>query len=110
MRWLTVTDPLGGVERYEFASGAPGIPFSVDSSEIPNMPSLFNSYINYRSTFYWDKTTMAAINQGKTLLETAPKAPVTRALRELARALGPAAEAKEGKGLFGLRLLGGRKS
>jgi pilus assembly protein CpaE len=56
------------------------------------------------------KTTLAAINQGKTLLETAPKAPVTRSLRELARALAPAEAAKEGKGLFGLRLLTGRKT
>jgi pilus assembly protein CpaE len=56
------------------------------------------------------KTTLSAINQGKTLLETAPKAPVTKALRDLARALVPVEETKSGKGLFGLRLLSGRKA
>lgn len=56
------------------------------------------------------KTTLAAINQGKTLLETAPKAPVSRSLRDLARALIPVEEAKGKKGLFGLKLLAGLKS
>lgn len=53
------------------------------------------------------RTTLTAINQGKTLLETAPKAAITRSLRELARALVPAETSKAGKGLFGLRLLAG---
>ena len=55
------------------------------------------------------KTTLTAINQGKTLLETAPKAPVTKSLRDLARALVPFEEAKEPKHLFGLKFLGGHK-
>jgi len=55
-------------------------------------------------------TTLAAINQGKTLLETAPKAPVTRSLAELARALAPPVpEPERKKGLFGLKRLTGRK-
>lgn len=55
------------------------------------------------------KTTLSAINQGKTLLETAPKAPVTRALGELAAALSPASPAQEPKkSLFGLKFLRGR--
>ena len=55
------------------------------------------------------KTTLSAINQGKTLLETAPKAPVTRALGELAAALSPAGPAQETKkSLFGLKFLRGR--
>ncbi|EFL50241.1 conserved hypothetical protein [Solidesulfovibrio fructosivorans JJ]] len=56
-------------------------------------------------------TTLTAINQGKTLLETAPKAPVTRALAELARALAPPVpEPERKKGLFGLKRLTGRKA
>ena len=55
------------------------------------------------------KTTLSAINQGKTLLETAPKAPVTRALGDLAVALSPASPAQETKkSLFGLKFLRGR--
>ncbi len=55
------------------------------------------------------KTTLSAINQGKTLLETAPKAPVTRALGDLAVALSPASPAQEAKKpLFGLKFLRGR--
>ena len=55
------------------------------------------------------KTTLSAINQGKTLLETAPKAPVTRALCDLAAALAPASPAQETKkSLFGLKFLRGR--
>jgi len=55
------------------------------------------------------KVTLTAINQGKTLLETAPKAPVTKAVIELAQALVPVEETKTKKGLFGLKLLTGRK-
>jgi pilus assembly protein CpaE len=55
------------------------------------------------------KTTLSAINQGKTLLETAPKAPVTRSISDLARALAPTADPERKKGLFGLKLLAGRK-
>jgi pilus assembly protein CpaE len=55
------------------------------------------------------KTTLAAINQGKTLLETAPKAAVTRSVLDLAQALVPAEETNKKKGLFGLKLLTGRK-
>lgn len=55
-------------------------------------------------------TTLAAINQGKTLLETAPKAPVTRSLADLARALAPPVpEQERKKGLFGLKRLTGRR-
>jgi pilus assembly protein CpaE len=54
------------------------------------------------------KTTLAAINQGKTLLEAAPKAPVTRAIADLAKSLAPAPEPEQKRKLFGLKLLTGR--
>ncbi len=54
------------------------------------------------------KTTLAAINQGKTLLEAAPKAPVTRAIADLAKNLAPAPEPEQKRRLFGLKLLTGR--
>ena len=57
------------------------------------------------------QTTLSAINQGKTLLETAPKAPVTRSLCDLAAALAPAGPSQETKKpLFGLKFLRGRSS
>jgi pilus assembly protein CpaE len=55
------------------------------------------------------KTTLSAINQGKTLSEIAPKAEVTRAIAELARSLVPAGEGKKGRGLFGLSFLSSGK-
>ncbi|WP_246198083.1 AAA family ATPase [Solidesulfovibrio aerotolerans] len=54
------------------------------------------------------QTTLSAINQGKTLLETAPRAAVTRSIGELAAVLAPATEAKPKKSLFGLKFLRGR--
>ncbi len=55
------------------------------------------------------KTTLSAINQGKTLLEIAPKAEVTRAIGELARTLVPAGEGKKSRGLFGIPFLSAAK-
>lgn len=54
------------------------------------------------------KTTLSAINQGKTLLEAAPKAPVARSMADLARALAPAQEQERKRKRFGLKLLTGR--
>jgi len=56
-RWLEITDPKGATERVEFLNGAPGIPFS--ETKVPSGIDTFNSYINSRSTFYWDKTAHA---------------------------------------------------
>jgi len=56
------------------------------------------------------KTTLAAINQGKTLLDVAPRLPVTRSLCDLARTLAPADAGENKKGLFGLKFLRGRRS
>lgn len=56
------------------------------------------------------QTTLSAINQGKTLLETAPRSPVARALCDLARTLAPPVEEEPKKGFFGLKFLRGRKA
>lgn len=55
-RWLEATDPQGNKERVEFNHGAAGIPFN--ESTVPSGMNLFNSYINGRNTYYWDKTAM----------------------------------------------------
>ncbi len=55
------------------------------------------------------KTTLAAINQGKTLAEIAPRTEVARSIGELARALVPAGEVRKGRGLFGLPFLSAGK-
>lgn len=54
------------------------------------------------------RTTLTAINQGKTLLAAAPKSPVTRALTELAESLAPAPEPEGKRRRFGLKFLAGR--
>jgi RHS repeat-associated protein len=54
--YLQATDPLGYTERTEFIQGAPGIPFSDPSNLIPvGIVNPFNSYLNDRDTYYWDK-------------------------------------------------------
>ncbi|MHB8921606.1 MAG: RHS repeat protein, partial [Halothiobacillus sp.] len=55
-RWLEITDPEGRKERVEFRHNAPGIPFS--DYPVPQGIAAFNSYINSRNTFFWDKTAM----------------------------------------------------
>ena len=51
-RWINVTDPLGQTERVEYLHQAPGIPYS--ESQTPAGMSVFNEWINYRNTFYWN--------------------------------------------------------
>ncbi len=55
------------------------------------------------------KTTLAAINQGKTLQEIAPKAPIVKNIADLAGALVPAEDEPKKKGFFGLKLLAGKR-
>ncbi|HYE37988.1 RHS repeat-associated core domain-containing protein [Methylocaldum sp.] len=56
-RWLEATDPQGDKERLEYRHQAPGIPFS-DSIVPQGISPVFNSYINGRNSFYWDKHAM----------------------------------------------------
>lgn len=51
-RWINITNPLGQTERIEYAHQAPGIPYSEAST--PSGMTVFNAYINYRNTFYWN--------------------------------------------------------
>jgi RHS repeat-associated protein len=56
-RWLEATDPQGDKERLEYRHQAPGIPFS--ESIVPQgISPVFNSYIDGRNSFYWDKHAM----------------------------------------------------
>lgn len=56
-RWLEATDPQGDKERLEYRHQAPGIPFS-ESTVPQGISPVFNSYINGRNSFYWDKHAM----------------------------------------------------
>jgi RHS repeat-associated protein len=56
-RWLEATDPYGDKERLEYRHAAPGVPFS-ESIVPPGLSPVFNAYINYRNSFYWDKHAM----------------------------------------------------
>ena len=57
-RFLETTDPLGATERYEFIQQAAGIVVSDPVATVPvGMPvGLTNNYMQYRNTFYWDKS------------------------------------------------------
>ncbi len=56
-RWLEITDPLGHGERVETRHVASGIPYS--ESIVPAGINTFNSFIDGRNTFYWDKDALA---------------------------------------------------
>ena len=55
-RFVDVTDPMGYHEREEWLEPAP-IPSSDPTSTVPQgMPvTPYNAYLNYRSSFHWDK-------------------------------------------------------
>lgn len=55
---IQATDPDGHTERTEYLPSAPGIPFSL--SQAPSGMDVFNAYLNYRDSYYWDKDAYAA--------------------------------------------------
>ena len=55
---IQATDPDGQTERTEYLPAAPGMPFSV--SQAPSGMNTFNAYLNYRASYYWDKSAFAA--------------------------------------------------
>lgn len=55
---IQATDPEGYTERTEYLPGAPGMPFSV--SRAPSGMNVFNAWLNYRDSYYWDKDAYAA--------------------------------------------------
>jgi RHS repeat-associated protein len=52
-RWLEATDPMGNTERTEYRSDAPGI--GASEPVAPAGMPLFNGYLAWRNSFYWDK-------------------------------------------------------
>ncbi|EDY18791.1 YD repeat protein [Chthoniobacter flavus Ellin428] len=54
-RWVEVTDPNGDKERTEFIHQAPGMVFSEPAANTPAGINVFNQYLNYRDTYYWNK-------------------------------------------------------
>lgn len=55
-RWLEATDPLGGKERLEYRHDAPGI--AASEPFFPATMDLWNNYLNFRNSFFWDKKAM----------------------------------------------------
>jgi YD repeat-containing protein len=55
VRWIEVTDPRGGRERVEYNSAAPNIA----STEPSAPPGVYNTSLQFRNSFYWDKKAMA---------------------------------------------------
>jgi RHS repeat-associated protein len=59
-RWLEATDPLGNKERAEYSTHNAG-QISIPDNLIPaglSPSSGMNSYLDYRTTFFWDKKAM----------------------------------------------------
>lgn len=56
-RSVQATDPMGYTERTEYRHNAPGIAFS--SARVPSGMQARNAYLNYRNSFYWDKSAYA---------------------------------------------------
>src|SRR5204863_4794973 len=54
-RMIEATDPYGAKERVEFQEAIGSIP----SSEASVPSGFYNSYLNYRVSYYWDKKAMA---------------------------------------------------
>jgi len=52
-RCLELKDPLGNTQRVEYRDAAPGI--AASDAIVPTGISYQNSYLNYRSTYYWDE-------------------------------------------------------
>jgi RHS repeat-associated protein len=63
-RCLEMTDPLGSTERVEYRDGAPGIAYS--DAVIPTATGFgtWNAYLNYRSSYYWDKSVYPTYGTG----------------------------------------------
>lgn len=54
-RWLEVTDPNGDKERTEYVHQAGGMVFSEPAANTPAGIAVFNQYLNYRDSYYWNK-------------------------------------------------------
>jgi RHS repeat-associated protein len=55
-RWLEATDPLGQKERLEYKDGVSTTPYS--ESAAPSGMNTYNTWLNYRSSYFWDKKAM----------------------------------------------------
>ncbi len=51
-RWINITDPLGQTERVEYAHPTPGM--SSSDPQVPAGMNVFNEWMHYRNTFYWN--------------------------------------------------------
>jgi RHS repeat-associated protein len=59
--WLETADPLGGKERFEFALGNVELLIPRAEPVVPQGMPVFNTYLDARNTFYWDKRAMATM-------------------------------------------------
>ena len=58
-RYIEITHPQGAKERIEYKNNVSTIPASDPANTVPAGMTVFNSYLNNRNTFYWDKKAMA---------------------------------------------------
>ena len=65
-RWLEATDPLGASEKIEWTNNATNFQDVNSSDSAPVAPYGFsNTYLNYRTTFYWSKKAMESYPNDK---------------------------------------------
>lgn len=61
-RWLTITDPLGGMERvvYKIATTSTQLPGQEPSTVVPSSTDMdtLNGFLEYRNSFFWSKKAM----------------------------------------------------
>jgi RHS repeat-associated protein len=58
-RWIEITDPEGQKERVEYNNSNSAIYGTESASVVPTGLNTYNSSLNARNTFYWDKTAMS---------------------------------------------------
>jgi RHS repeat-associated protein len=61
-RWVEVTDPAGDKERTEYRDYDATIPYAENfapDAATNGLTNIYNGYLYYRNTFYWDKKAMA---------------------------------------------------
>ncbi len=63
-RCLEMSDPLGQTERVEYRDVAPGIAFSDTVAPAATGFGTWNQYLDYRSSYYWDRNSYPAFGTG----------------------------------------------
>ena len=64
IRFLALGDPDGTVEVVQFRHKVKTIASEEPASQVPVGVAVYNGYLEYRNSFYWDKQSSSSIDQG----------------------------------------------